>query len=671
MTIEIGNKNTGIPMGSYSPSSGGGGGSVTDAYTKAETDELLDAKQDKLVAGSGITISGNNEIYLDRTSYINNSINYVNKDTSYGEIKNNIFYQLQNNTFDNPVDGFKSLGFNIPSEQINSFDFIVCVKLVSPYTDNNGNIMRIGLGDTEVYVDTLYGSMSGGKLRFGTKVSGTGKAFLNTDITDTQYTLLRLKHIGTDNTLRIYSLLSDIAKLPEENEWIPVGTVDWDISQYQPSIESGDLHLQELFSIGGVNITNLGEDKTYGMQSGNYYLAFTRLIVNGNIIFNGSAISNPVEATKDEYGLVKIDHSTITINSNGQLQANIPSNLTTQGNTFNGASQLVQLDSTGKLPAIDGSQLTNLPGGNISTIFEAVDVENNNSLDTFTTGGIYYFTSSTTNANKPIDDISGVLEVIPKESGDRIVQRFTRLSARYYGCWVRTALNTTGSLVWEEWEELTLPTATTTTLGGVKPDGTTITVDEDGTIHSVSSTPSNMVTTDTGQTITGFKTHKTGGAPFSGNICVTDSGSLNAGNRLLINHTSLKIADNSNDSGYYRASYGTENLFLNDNRENSNDDYFTISTNRRGGTYWLIGWNNTPATIVTNSLKRQDSFGSTSYDILDTGNFATLTPTGALKYWTGTEADYTAIATKDADTLYRTTDTNKVFLGTIQIGGNA
>lgn len=36
-------------------------------------------------------------------------------------------------------------------------------------------------------------------------------------------------------------------------------------------------------------------------------------------------------------------------------------NTTLQGNTFNGISQLVQTDGTGKLPAIDGSLLTNLP----------------------------------------------------------------------------------------------------------------------------------------------------------------------------------------------------------------------------------------------------------------------------------------------------------------------
>jgi hypothetical protein len=34
--------------------------------------------------------------------------------------------------------------------------------------------------------------------------------------------------------------------------------------------------------------------------------------------------------------------------------------VTKQGNTFNGASELVQLDADSKLPAVDGSNLTNL-----------------------------------------------------------------------------------------------------------------------------------------------------------------------------------------------------------------------------------------------------------------------------------------------------------------------
>lgn len=62
-------------------------------------------------------------------------------------------------------------------------------------------------------------------------------------------------------------------------------------------------------------------------------------------------------------------------------------------------------------------------------------------------------------------------------------------------------------------EAYTLPAATTTSLGGVKPDGTSITVTEDGTISAVGggSVPDNMVTTDTAQTISGNK-------KFTGNI---------------------------------------------------------------------------------------------------------------------------------------------------------
>src|SRR5882672_7081248 len=50
--------------------------------------------------------------------------------------------------------------------------------------------------------------------------------------------------------------------------------------------------------------------------------------------------------------------------SSGTLDdARLNATVTRQGNAFNGASQLVKLDGTGKLPAVDGSQLTNLPGG--------------------------------------------------------------------------------------------------------------------------------------------------------------------------------------------------------------------------------------------------------------------------------------------------------------------
>lgn len=50
--------------------------------------------------------------------------------------------------------------------------------------------------------------------------------------------------------------------------------------------------------------------------------------------------------------------------------ARLSSNVTVEGNTFNGANQLVQLDGSGNLPAIDGSALTNVSGSSIELITE-------------------------------------------------------------------------------------------------------------------------------------------------------------------------------------------------------------------------------------------------------------------------------------------------------------
>ncbi len=77
-----------------------------------------------------------------------------------------------------------------------------------------------------------------------------------------------------------------------------------------------------------------------------------------------SNTSNPHATTKAQVGLGNVADVDTTNASNiasGTLaDARLSSAVTKQGNTFNGASQLVQLDASAKLPAIDGSNLTNL-----------------------------------------------------------------------------------------------------------------------------------------------------------------------------------------------------------------------------------------------------------------------------------------------------------------------
>lgn len=48
-----------------------------------------------------------------------------------------------------------------------------------------------------------------------------------------------------------------------------------------------------------------------------------------------------------------------------------------------------------------------------------------------------------------------------------------------------------------------------------------------------------------------------------------------------------------------------------------------------------------------------------------------LSASGGLRYKTLTSTEYEALSTKDADTMYRLTDTNEVYLGTIPLTGGA
>ena len=69
---------------------------------------------------------------------------------------------------------------------------------------------------------------------------------------------------------------------------------------------------------------------------------------NSNIQTHISTTSgNPHSVTKTDVGLGNVPNIDTT-------------NATLQGNTFNGASQLVQLDGTGALPAVNGSNLTDI-----------------------------------------------------------------------------------------------------------------------------------------------------------------------------------------------------------------------------------------------------------------------------------------------------------------------
>lgn len=107
----------------------------------------------------------------------------------------------------------------------------------------------------------------------------------------------------------------------------------------------------------------------------------------------------------------------------------------------------------------------------------------------------------------------------------------------------------------------TLPTASTSTLGGVKIDGTTITIDNNGVISSAGgSTPSNMVTTDTDQDITGTKQFVNKGIRFF------DASGSYSSHVITVGWGEVKVGWNSNNmtwntnSSSHQFSNGTQNV---------------------------------------------------------------------------------------------------------------
>ena len=203
--------------------------------------------------------------------------------------------------------------------------------------------------------------------------------------------------------------------------------------------------------------------------------------------------------------------------------------------------------------------------------------------------------------------------------------------------------------------------ATSDKYGLVKIDNNTIKTTQTGKIYVDSSVvvPANMVTTDTEQTITGAKT-------FEGAIRTDNIYNTNASRYLSCNKGTGEVTIGS----------GTNN-----NVRLSGRPIIDLSTSYvldiKGKVYKAGATTETLSVIEYDSRNKVLKIGNTdslvrngnNEPFLTTGNFATAAPTGALKYWTGTEAAYTELDTKDADTLYRTTDTNKVYLGTIQLGG--
>lgn len=80
--------------------------------------------------------------------------------------------------------------------------------------------------------------------------------------------------------------------------------------------------------------------------------------------------STSVNSLETQFSQIQTYHENADNLSTGTVaDARLSTSVTLEGNTFNGYNQLVKTDSNGKLPAIDGSLLTNLASGGSDYIY--------------------------------------------------------------------------------------------------------------------------------------------------------------------------------------------------------------------------------------------------------------------------------------------------------------
>lgn len=228
-------------------------------------------------------------------------------------------------------------------------------------------------------------------------------------------------------------------------------------------------------------------------------------------------------ATTSNLGLVKPDGTTITIN-NGVISAasSAPSNMVTTDTTQNvtgvksfthdGSAALIAQAEYGITVSTNMSAYNSGYGVNLNKY--GVDIRGQNNLGQITISSnstlgqtAYLFTiKQASNKTKFIhDDYLSDKKIYRDNNATNFLLEKDMLDGttiQYNGTSGKVEVIGGGS-------SYTLPTASTSTLGGVKIDGTTITIDSNGVISAAGgSTPSNMVTTDTSQDISGTKTFR-------------------------------------------------------------------------------------------------------------------------------------------------------------------
>ena len=344
-----------------------------DAYTKTEADKLLDDKQDKLTPVYPLTIQHKVISNLVGFSYTTDGTGIYSSNGQYW-----ISYQ--------PPYSFTS-NQTLTGTNYNADTFPV--RIIIPYTF--GEVVKLPISRS-TYALSIFGKL----LEDGTFIPIYdpiyNSRYIMMNDTATTYTGSQIYGEPTDTYVQSPTTYENIISTGADIDFTLLQLNENEDGSIQ--CESNNSYIYGVYYGGGVNkaiwkytasqyVNRLKEINSVMLiptqslgrnvdtpikvdciglynNPGSLYSLITS--ENYNNIDLGKNLFDLTGETANNYLELNIDNNTLKINESNQLFANIPENLTTQGNEFNSANQLVQLDTSGKLPAIDGSQLTNLPG---------------------------------------------------------------------------------------------------------------------------------------------------------------------------------------------------------------------------------------------------------------------------------------------------------------------
>jgi len=356
---------------------GGAGGAVTSVNGATGAVNLYADNATLNLAGDGIVVNG-----AGATSTLD-----VDSGTTAGKI-----VKLDGSARLPAVDGSQLT--NLPS---------------APVTSVNG-----ATGAVNLYADDATLNLAGD----GIVVSGTGAtSTLDVDSGTTANKIVKL-----DGSARLPAVDgSQLTNLPSA----PVTSVNGATGAVNLYADDATLNLAG----DGIVVSGTGATSTLDVDSGTTANKIVKLDGSARLpAVDGSQLTNlpsaPVTSVNGATGAVNIyaDDTTLNIDGTGLVLSGTGATSTLNADVGTGANQLVQLDGSSRLPAVDGSQLTNLPSAPVTSVNGATGAVNiyadDTTLNIDGTGLVLSGTGATSTLNADVG--TGANQIVQLDGSSRL-----------------------------------------------------------------------------------------------------------------------------------------------------------------------------------------------------------------------------------------------------------